>query len=169
MSDVKHVVKTVQHYETLLASFSSFLQNQRKDEQFCDVILRVEEQTFPAHRAVLAAASEYFLKMFTIDMTEKDFEEIVIEGVTAKSMDEILNCIYTSQCSVSEESLHGIFHGASLMQLTSLPEAVSEFMQSTLNARNSCLYLKLATLHSLQAVADNVNEFFLKRVSQGFS
>ena len=157
MSDVKHVVKIDKHYETFLK-----LQNQRKDQLFCDVILRVEEQNFPAHRAVLAAASDYFFKMFTIDMKEKNFKEIVIEGVTAKSMDEILNCIYTSQCSVSEESLHGILHVASLMQLTSLLEAVSEFMQSTLNARNSCFYLKLATLYSLQAVADNVNEFFLK-------
>ena len=157
MSDKKYVVKIGQHYETFLK-----LQNQRKNQLFCDVILRVEEQAFPAHRAVLAAASEYFLKMFTIDMKEKFYEEIVIESVTAKAMDEILNCIYTSQCSVSEESLRDILHGASLMQLTSLLEAVMEFMQSTLNARNSCLYIKLSTLYSLQAVADNVNEFFLR-------
>ena len=150
MSDVKHVVKTGQHYETFLK-----LQNQRKDQLVCDVILRVEERNFPAHRAVLVAASDYFFKMFTIDMKEKCYEEIVIKGVTAKSMDEILNCIYTSQFSVSEESLHGIFRGASLMQLTSLLKIVSEFMQSTLNARNSCLYLKLSNLYSLQAVADN--------------
>ena len=122
----------------------------------------MEEQNFPAHRAVLAAASEYFLKMFTIDMKEKLYDEIVIEDVTAKALDEILNCVYTYQCSVSEKSLHDILHGASLMQLISLLEAVTAFMQSTFNARNSCLYLKLATLYSLQAVADNVNEFFLK-------
>ena len=157
MSDVKHVVKIGKHYETFLK-----LQNQRKDQLFCDVILRVEEQSFPAHKAVLAAASDYFFKMFTIDMTEKNFKEIVIEGVTAKSMDEILNCVYTSQCSVSEKSLPDILHGASSMQLTNLLEAVTDFMQLTLNARNSCLYLKLSTLYSIPSVTDKVNEYILK-------
>lgn len=39
---------------------------QRKDGgRFCDVILRVGEESFPAHKAVLAACSEYFESVFS--------------------------------------------------------------------------------------------------------
>ena len=157
----KRVLKLDEPYETLLK-----LQTQRKNEQFCDVTIRVEEKTFKAHKNVLAAASEYFFKMFTIDMKEKTSEEIFIESVTAKAMDEILNCIYTGQFSISNKSITEILHAASLMQLTSLLDAVVDAMKTSLTVRNCCLYLKLALLYSFQEVADKVNLFFLKRFRQ---
>ena len=71
------------------------LQKQRNHEEFCDVTLQVESETFNAHRNVLAADSECFFKMFTIDMKEKDSQVIPIQTVTARAVSETLNSIYT--------------------------------------------------------------------------
>ncbi|RMX61190.1 hypothetical protein pdam_00005674 [Pocillopora damicornis] len=47
------------------------LDNARKEGELTDVTMRVEGQTFPAHRCVLAASSQFFHGLFTNDMKEK--------------------------------------------------------------------------------------------------
>ena len=41
------------------------LEDLRRENQLCDVVIRVGESEFPAHRVVLAATSPYFRGMFT--------------------------------------------------------------------------------------------------------
>ena len=156
MSEVVLKINTAKQFNTFL-----LLQRQRKEEEFCDVILQAEEENFPAHKNVLAAASQYFLKMFTVDMKEKHNKDIVVESVTAKAMGEVLNCIYCGNLSISDESITEILHAASLMQLTNTIEVIVDYMLSYLKAENSCLYLKLATLYSFHDVVEKVNNFFL--------
>ena len=38
----------------------------------CDVTIVVQDRTFPAHKCILAAASEYFRTMFTVDFRERN-------------------------------------------------------------------------------------------------
>lgn len=48
------------------------LNEQRKSNTLCDVIICVEGEKFPCHRNILAACSPYFLAMFTGDATMCD-------------------------------------------------------------------------------------------------
>lgn len=43
------------------------LNEQRKTNTLCDVIICVDDQKFPCHRNIMAACSPYFLAMFTGD------------------------------------------------------------------------------------------------------
>ena len=52
---------TDSHAKSILTTMN----NLRKSNTLCDVILQVENQDFPAHRIVLAACSDYFSAMFT--------------------------------------------------------------------------------------------------------
>lgn len=49
------------HSKEILSAMNSL----RKANKLCDVILRVDNKCFPAHRIVLAASSDYFCAMFT--------------------------------------------------------------------------------------------------------
>ena len=49
-------------YTTKLANSLNKLRTQN---QLCDIVINVEGRVFQAHRAVLAACSEYFFAMFT--------------------------------------------------------------------------------------------------------
>lgn len=45
-------------------TFADALNSQRLAGTFCDVVLKVEGKTFPVHRGVLCAASDYFKGIF---------------------------------------------------------------------------------------------------------
>jgi len=119
--------------------------------------LQVENEEFPAHKAILAAYSDYFLKMFTIDMKEKHNKAITIQGVTAKAMKEVLNYIYTGTFKLSEDSLNDVLNAAALMQLNNLLGKCEEFMQNILNAKNCYWIYCLAERYFLDNAIDYVD------------
>ena len=92
----------------------------RKVNKLCDVILVVDGQEFPAHRVVLAACSDYFAAMFTGDMVESQKQDVEIQGLSASTMENILEFIYTETVSVSVENVQALLPAACLLQLTGL-------------------------------------------------
>ena len=48
------------HSKEILSTMNTL----RKADKLCDVVLRVDNKCFPAHRIVLAASSDYFNAMF---------------------------------------------------------------------------------------------------------
>ena len=70
------------------------------DDHLSDVVLRVKEQKFPVHRAILAARSPVFRAMFTSKMKESVAKEIPIEDMEPDVMKEFLRCVYTDQVPV---------------------------------------------------------------------
>ena len=47
----------------------------RNNDSFCDVTIAVKDKEFKAHRAVLAAASPFFLALLTSDMKESNEQQ----------------------------------------------------------------------------------------------
>ena len=79
---------------------SDDLGNLLVDRQLSDVVLRVGDQKFPVHRAILAARSPVFRAMFTSNMKESVAEEILIDDMEPDVMEELLRCVYTDQVPV---------------------------------------------------------------------
>lgn len=57
-----------QHAGNMLSQLNDLLQR----EELCDVAIIVDGRTIKAHRAVLAASSQYFNAMFTRKMSERN-------------------------------------------------------------------------------------------------
>jgi len=134
----------------------------RHENEFCDVILQVEGEEFPAHRPVLAASSDYFRTMFTIDMKEKSSKEIHIKSITSEAMKEILKSIYTQKISFSEENISDIVHAASLMQFLSVIDAAAQFVKENISTHNCFRFRDLVRNHPLECLKQVVLSFFLK-------
>lgn len=54
------------------------MHNELMDE-IADVTLKVEDQEIMAHRLVLAAASDVFKEIFSLEMRKKTTQEVIIQ------------------------------------------------------------------------------------------
>jgi len=69
----------------------------RLSGKLCDIVLRAEGDSFPAHRLVLSAASGYFNGMFCNNMLECELKEVPLFGVHASTLRAVVDFAYTSE------------------------------------------------------------------------
>ncbi|XP_056133345.1 zinc finger and BTB domain-containing protein 11 [Lampris incognitus] len=73
------------------------LNQQRLNNQFCDITLLIEGEEYRAHKAVLAACSEYFNELFVEKGAVSTHEAVVdLSGFTKASFLPLLDFSYTS-------------------------------------------------------------------------
>ena len=68
----------------------------RNNDSFCDVTIAVKDKEFKAHRAVLAAASPFFLTLLTSNMKESNEQliKVELEEATETVMEDALKYLY---------------------------------------------------------------------------
>ncbi|XP_061583234.1 POZ-, AT hook-, and zinc finger-containing protein 1 isoform X2 [Cololabis saira] len=108
------------------------LDAQRKDGgRFCDVILRVGEESFPAHRAVLAACSQYFESVFGGGGGGGAREELEMHTISPKVFKDILDFAYTSRIVVRLESFPELMTAAKFLLMRSVIEICQEVIKQS--------------------------------------
>lgn len=107
------------------------LNAQRKDGgRFCDVVLRVGEESFPAHRAVLAACSEYFESVFS-RQSEGEAKELEMHTISPKVFKDILDFAYTSKIVVRLECFPELMTAAKFLLMRSIIEICQEVIKQS--------------------------------------
>ncbi|XP_068172258.1 POZ-, AT hook-, and zinc finger-containing protein 1 isoform X2 [Antennarius striatus] len=106
---------------------------QRKDGgRFCDVILRVGEESFPAHKAVLAACSEYFESVFSRQADgDGDAKELEMHTISPKVFKDVLDFAYTSRIVVRLECFPELMTAAKFLLMRSVIEICQEVIKQS--------------------------------------
>ncbi|XP_060063819.1 kelch-like protein 12 [Ylistrum balloti] len=153
---------TDSHAKSILTTMN----NLRKINKLCDVILRVEGRDFPGHRIVLAACSDYFCAMFTNEMSEKDKQIIELHEISSSVMEVLLDFVYTETVNVSVENVQELLPAACLLQLTGVKQACCSFLEKQLDCTN-CLGIKVfAEQHSCELLLAAAESFGLKHFEE---
>ncbi|XP_075059001.1 zinc finger and BTB domain-containing protein 24 isoform X2 [Mixophyes fleayi] len=113
------------HVDTVLSS----LEEQRRKNFLCDITLIVENVSFRAHKALLAASSEYFSMMFA-DEGDVGQSIYVMEGMVAEIFGTLLQFIYTGNVHVSEKCLQQIVATAQILKVDDLVKAYADYQES---------------------------------------
>lgn len=139
------VIRSHIHKDTVLAGFEA----QRKKDFLCDITLIVENVQFRAHKAVLAATSEYFSMMFASE-GEIGQSIYVLEGMVADTFGALLAFIYTGILNASQKTAEQIVATAQLLKVNDLVKAFTD-------NQNSCSPLDTST-SMLGSVSTNAGD-----------
>nr|XP_015211853.1 PREDICTED: zinc finger and BTB domain-containing protein 24 isoform X1 [Lepisosteus oculatus]XP_015211861.1 PREDICTED: zinc finger and BTB domain-containing protein 24 isoform X1 [Lepisosteus oculatus] len=121
------VLSSKAYKETILNRFEEL----RKKDLLCDITLIVEDVQFKAHKALLAASSEYFSHMFTAE-GQVGQSVYMLDGMAAGSFRAVLEFIYTGHVSVEENTREQLLAMAQFLKVTDLAKAHTECQHSRL-------------------------------------
>nr|XP_033787679.1 zinc finger and BTB domain-containing protein 47 [Geotrypetes seraphini] len=110
-----------------------------------DIVLVQQKNTFPAHKGVLAAYSEFFHSLFTQNK-QLQRVELSLEALTSQGLQQILNFIYTSKLLVNAGNVQDVLNAAAVLQMSDIAASCQDLINSRL--------LKL-TMASEMATQDN--------------
>ncbi|XP_069483321.1 zinc finger protein 131 isoform X6 [Ambystoma mexicanum] len=100
-----------EHYKVMLDK----LNEQRQHDEFTDITLIVDGHHFKAHKAVLAACSQFFYKFFQ-DFTQEPLVEI--EGVSNMAFRHLIEFTYTAKLLIQgEEEANDVWKAAEYLQM----------------------------------------------------
>ncbi|XP_075453620.1 kelch-like protein 32 isoform X3 [Ascaphus truei] len=120
----QRLCQSISHKDAVLSA----LNQQRNDGILCDVTLVAEEQKFHAHKAVLAACSDYFRAMFSLCMVESEADEVHLHGVTSIGLKQALDFAYTGQILLEPGAIQDVLAAGSHLQLLELLNLCSQYL-----------------------------------------
>ncbi|KAL4649048.1 transcription regulator protein BACH2 [Arapaima gigas] len=116
------------------------LNDQRKQDLLCDVTVLAEGKEFRAHRAVLAACSEYFLQLL-LGQTDNELVVSLPEEVTARGFAPLLQFAYTAKLLLSRENIQEVIHCAEFLRMHNLEDSCFRFLEAQLRSEEDGLLL----------------------------
>ncbi|XP_006001584.1 transcription regulator protein BACH2 isoform X2 [Latimeria chalumnae] len=132
------------------------LNDQRKQDILCDVTVIVEGKEFRAHRAVLAACSEYFLHVL-VGQAENELVSLP-EEVTARGFCPLLQFAYTAKLLLSRENIQEVIRCAGFLRMHNLEDSCFRFLESQLLSNEDGLLLCPKTTNRQQSQEDEISE-----------
>ena len=138
---------------------------QRKNEQFCDMILEVgscdDKARLKAHRIVLCAASPFFYNALNSDMKEREEGVIRLEEMSKAVMEEVLEYMYTGHVDINEHNAFDLLAAADYFLVPSLKCLCCNVILQTLSLSNCILAYYFAVKYRSDELKKIASDFIL--------
>ncbi|KAF7219067.1 kelch repeat and BTB domain-containing protein 3 isoform X1 [Nothobranchius furzeri] len=126
-----------------------------------DFIIRVQEQSFPCHRCVLAACSDFFRAMFEVDMRECGDGSVTLHQCPV-AVASFLDFAYSGETLINDGNVDMLFQISSFLQVSILSRACSDFLIGSMDLSNCLSLLSLGEAYGSASLLHNANEFVVQ-------
>ena len=136
--------------------------------QFSDVIFKVRECEFPAHKNILAARSEVFAAMFQHLMEEQSTNLAKIEDIEPEVFNQLLRFIYTGRVQVDklETMAARLFIAADKYLLDELKNKCENYLLRHMSPENCVVLLLTGDLQNPSMILMNAAKYFRRFPNQ---
>ena len=138
-----------------------------KKNKFTDVTFNITNEsmltsTFFAHKAVLAARSPVFAKMFEHDLQESATNSVTLSDINPKVFTELLTYIYTGKAPHIQTLANSLLNAAEKYQLGRLKAMCEQQMSYGLEVENAAETLVLAHTYGADQLKKNALMYIVK-------
>ncbi|THD23368.1 Kelch protein 5 [Fasciola hepatica] len=116
----------------------------------------------PAHRVILAAASDYFAAMFGNEVKEASETEIWIRNVEPHALHTLINYIYTGYLDLQEDTVEDILEAACFLQIVEASQACERYLIKRLHASNCLGMSRLGDQHGCHLLRKKAMKYALE-------
>ncbi|NXX14073.1 KLH13 protein, partial [Podargus strigoides] len=133
--------------DTYLAKLLEGLSSLRSQGALCDVTLEAEGVCFPAHKIILASASNYCKILFVGNLTRAGSPDgyVRLKAVSAAGLRNVLNFIYSNKLDLSLQNIEETFKAAETLLVREVIKLCFCFLEGCLNSENCVDVLNIAT------------------------
>ncbi|XP_068173487.1 kelch repeat and BTB domain-containing protein 3 [Antennarius striatus] len=146
------------HGLQLLGVLKSF----RERSLMFDFTIMVQGRSYPCHRCVLAACSDFFRAMFEVDMRERDDGSVTLDNQCPGAVSSFLDFAYSGETLITDGNIDTLFQLASFLQVSVLSRACSDFLIGTLDLSNCLSLLSLAEAYGSASLLRTANDFVIQ-------
>ncbi|CAL1570310.1 unnamed protein product [Knipowitschia caucasica] len=148
--------------QSLGVQLLSVLRSFRQQGLSFDFTINAQDQSFPCHRCVLAASSDFFRAMFEVDMREREAGSVTLTNQSPGAVRTFLDFAYTGEAVITDASVDTIFQIASFLQVSALSEACSDFLIGSMDLTNALCLLSLAEAYGSPSLLLSSTDFVLE-------
>ncbi|NXG78994.1 KLHL9 protein, partial [Baryphthengus martii] len=132
--------------DTYLVKLLEGLSSLRSQSALCDVTLEAEGVCFPAHKIILASASNYCKILFVGNVTRAGSPDsnIRLKAVSAAGLRNVLNFIYSNKLDLSLQNVEETFKAAETLLVREVIKLCFCFLESCLTCENCTDVLNIA-------------------------
>ncbi|KAI4815855.1 hypothetical protein KUCAC02_005982 [Chaenocephalus aceratus] len=144
----------------------SVLRSFREQGLLFDFTIKVQEQSFPCHRCVLAACSDFFRAMFEVDMRERGDGSVTLGNQCPVAVRLFLDFAYSGEMLITDSNVDMLFQLASFLQVSVLSEACSNFVIRAMDLSNCLSLFSLAEAYGSASLLQSANEFVVQNFAE---
>ncbi|XP_042372585.1 kelch repeat and BTB domain-containing protein 3-like, partial [Plectropomus leopardus] len=130
-----------------------------------DFTIKVQERSFPCHRCVLAACSDFFRAMFEVDMRECGDGSVTLGNQCPEAVGFFLDFAYSGETLITDSNVDMLFQIASFLQVSVLSRACSDFLIGTMDLCNCLSLFSLAEAYGSASLLKSANDFVVQNFS----
>ncbi|CAJ0930014.1 unnamed protein product [Ranitomeya imitator] len=109
----------------------------RMEGKLCDIVIKVGDVEFNAHKIILCGCSPYFRALFTNSWDNSEDKAYEISGFSPEIMNFILEYAYTQTVPINADNVENLFIAADYFNILDLIQRCCDFMINQLCPGNS--------------------------------
>jgi hypothetical protein len=118
---------------------------------------------YPVHRMILGKQSDYFKKMFSTDMKEKNNKSVMFADINASTLKEMLKFIYTANAEIGDQiKTKDLLYAAEKFGIHALKSFCANKLTEDVTKENALEMLVTADLFNIEELQDKCLDVIVK-------